>query len=176
MADQKISQLTAATTPLVGTEVVPIVQSGSTKKATIDQILAPASGKGIDFSAAGGDILTMYDEGTWTPVISASSGSVTSYTINSAKYTRIGRIVNLSFDYTITNNGTAGLSTVITGVPFNINGGANSAMGVVREVAAIGSSGVVYPSSTTQLIVIDYKNSYLGGNNFRVVGSIAYTA
>jgi hypothetical protein len=32
MADQKISQLTGATTPLDGTEVLPIVQSGVTKK------------------------------------------------------------------------------------------------------------------------------------------------
>lgn len=32
MADLKISQLTSATTPLAGTEVLPIVQSGSTKK------------------------------------------------------------------------------------------------------------------------------------------------
>ncbi len=34
MADKKISQLTAVTTPLAGTEVLPIVQSGSTKKVT----------------------------------------------------------------------------------------------------------------------------------------------
>ena len=32
MADKKISALTAATTPLAGTEVLPIVQSGSTVK------------------------------------------------------------------------------------------------------------------------------------------------
>lgn len=30
MADLKISQLTGASTPLAGTEVLPIVQSGST--------------------------------------------------------------------------------------------------------------------------------------------------
>lgn len=35
MADLKISQLTGATTPLAGTESVPLVQSGSTKKATV---------------------------------------------------------------------------------------------------------------------------------------------
>lgn len=35
MADKKISQLTAATTPLAGTEVLPIVQSSTTKKATV---------------------------------------------------------------------------------------------------------------------------------------------
>jgi hypothetical protein len=41
MADKKISALTAATTPLAGTEVLPIVQSGSTVKATISNVLAP---------------------------------------------------------------------------------------------------------------------------------------
>lgn len=40
MADKKISQLTAAATPLVGTEVFPIVQSGATVKATIADVQA----------------------------------------------------------------------------------------------------------------------------------------
>lgn len=40
MADLKISQLTAATTPLAGTEVLPIVQSGSTKKVTVADLTA----------------------------------------------------------------------------------------------------------------------------------------
>lgn len=39
MADLKISQLTAVTTPLAGTEVLPIVQSSTTKKATVSEIL-----------------------------------------------------------------------------------------------------------------------------------------
>lgn len=38
MADKKISQLTAASTPLAGTEVLPIVQSGSTVKVTSDDL------------------------------------------------------------------------------------------------------------------------------------------
>lgn len=38
MADKKISQLTGATTPLAGTEVLPIVQSGSTVKVSIDNL------------------------------------------------------------------------------------------------------------------------------------------
>jgi hypothetical protein len=38
MADLKISQLTGATTPLAGTEVLPIVQSGSTKKVATDDL------------------------------------------------------------------------------------------------------------------------------------------
>jgi hypothetical protein len=38
MADKKISQLTSATTPLAGTEVLPIVQSGSTVKVSSDDL------------------------------------------------------------------------------------------------------------------------------------------
>jgi len=38
MADLKISQLPAATTPVAGTEVLPIVQSGTTSKVSIDDL------------------------------------------------------------------------------------------------------------------------------------------
>lgn len=40
MSDKKISQLPASTTPLAGTEVLPIVQSGSTRQVTIDNLTA----------------------------------------------------------------------------------------------------------------------------------------
>lgn len=43
MADSKISQLTGATTPLAGTEVLPIVQSGSTKKVSVANLTAGRS-------------------------------------------------------------------------------------------------------------------------------------
>lgn len=39
MADLKISQLNSATTPLAGTEVVPLVQSASTKKISINDLV-----------------------------------------------------------------------------------------------------------------------------------------
>jgi hypothetical protein len=43
MADLKISQLTTATAPLAGTEVLPLVQSSSTKKAAVNTLLSYAS-------------------------------------------------------------------------------------------------------------------------------------
>ena len=43
MADIKISQLPAATTPLAGTEEVPLVQSGTTKKTTVVDLLNPTA-------------------------------------------------------------------------------------------------------------------------------------
>jgi len=40
MADKKISQLTASTTPLAGTEVLPVVQSGVTKQVSVANLTA----------------------------------------------------------------------------------------------------------------------------------------
>ena len=62
MADKKISALNAATTPLAGTEVLPIVQSGSTVKVSIADVTAgravsasalTASSGNLTFSATG---------------------------------------------------------------------------------------------------------------------------
>jgi hypothetical protein len=46
MADVKISQLPAATTPLAGTEVLPIVQGGVTVKASVANVLASTQSAG----------------------------------------------------------------------------------------------------------------------------------
>ena len=40
MATKKISELTAVTTPLDGTEELPVVQSATTKKVTVAQLVA----------------------------------------------------------------------------------------------------------------------------------------
>ena len=47
MADKKISALTAATTPLAGTEVLPIVQGGATVKVSVDNL---TTGKPVSMS------------------------------------------------------------------------------------------------------------------------------
>lgn len=57
MPDQKISQLTAATTPLAGTETVPLVQGGANVKATVQDIANLAGGSslsGITITPTGG--------------------------------------------------------------------------------------------------------------------------
>jgi hypothetical protein len=58
MADLKISALTAATTPLAGTEVLPIVQSSTTKKVSVANLTAgrDISTTGITVSSNTGNI------------------------------------------------------------------------------------------------------------------------
>ena len=52
MADQKLTQLTAATTPLSGTELAYVVQSGSSRRTTVAAISATAPGTDLTYSAA----------------------------------------------------------------------------------------------------------------------------
>ena len=137
MADQKISALTAATTPLAGTEVLPIVQGSSTVKVSVANLTAGravsgtsltasagnvvigTAGNGVDFSANTGtagmtsELLNWYEEGTWTP---AYSGWTTAPTNVFAKYTRVGRLVTLNF--TAENGVSVAGSSSITGLPF----------------------------------------------------------
>ena len=193
MADKKISALTAATTPLAGTEVLPIVQGGSTVQVSIANVTAGravaatdivasgeitsttnnarlslyrsagtnyfdwasgqtlafgtqtsqggagrvskvnfldsgdltnvtgnfvigTAGKGIDFSANGGDVLKQYDEGTFTPVfnnLTVGNGSV------SGRYTRIGRMVTATIQMEFgSTSAWTGTCANISGLPF----------------------------------------------------------
>lgn len=57
MADLKISALTASTTPLAGTEVLPIVQSGTTKQVSVANLTAGRTVNGLNF-ISGSDTAT----------------------------------------------------------------------------------------------------------------------
>ena len=72
MANKKISDLTLATTPLAGTEVLPIVQSGSTVKTPVTAIrVVPQSGA----AKTGSYSLATTDVGQFVQV--GSGGSIT---------------------------------------------------------------------------------------------------
>lgn len=82
------------------------------------------SGSGIDFSANGNaagmtsELLDSYEEGTWTPIISGTSGgSFTASDINVGRYTKVGRIVTASATISWSNASYSGLA-YIGGLPY----------------------------------------------------------
>ena len=120
MADTKISGLPASTTPLAGTEVLPIFQSGVTAKVSVANLTAGRvlSTIGVTFPAtqtpsADANTLDDYEEGTWTP----SVGGTATYTTQTGVYTKIGRQVTIWADLTILLIGT-GSTSQISGNPF----------------------------------------------------------
>jgi hypothetical protein len=171
MADKKISALTGASTPLAGTEVLPIVQGGDTVKVSVANLtagraisateltlstgnLVVSNGKGINFTAntpAAGmtsQLLNDYEEGTWTPVDGSGAGLV--LTVASASYTKVGRLVEASF--AITFPATVDVLTCrLGGLPFTAKTfGASMntvSFSVVQYAAPI--TGVVDANATT---------------------------
>lgn len=101
--------------------------TGNQTLATGNLIIGTA-GKGIDFSvnshATGmtSELLTWYEEGTWTPVVAdaVSGGNVASVAAAAGRYTRVGRVVTVQLELTdITTTGmTAGNQVFVRGLPF----------------------------------------------------------
>jgi hypothetical protein len=88
--------------------------------------LIVASGQGIDFSATPGtgtsELLSDYEEGTWTPSLAINTPgdlSVT-YSTQTGYYTKIGRLVNVSFQIVTSafTHTTASGAWRVAGVPF----------------------------------------------------------
>ena len=167
MADLKISQLTGASTPLAGTEVLPIVQSGSTVKVSVanltagravgmaggsftDNITQSTAAKGVNFTAntpAAGmtsQLLNWYEEGTWTPT--DSSGEGLTLTAANAVYTRVGRLVTVSAVITYPATASA-LAMEMSGLPFT--------------AGAPVSSGVLTNDNQTNMALVNTSNTYV---------------
>lgn len=135
------------------------------------------SGGGLQFPAAqiastNPNTLDDYEEGTWTPVVTPQSGSITTYT-SSGYYTKIGRFVSATFDVFFNNSGTAGGGAVVT-LPFPA--GSFPAVGCGRETVNTGVAltcdlGPGNPAATT---VRTYNNaSPIATNNYLIL-SISY--
>lgn len=197
MADKKISALTAASTPLAGTEVLPIVQSSVTKQVSVanltvgravataggsftDNITQSTAGKGIDFSAntpATGmtsELLNWYEEGAYTPTVASTTGTITSYTATAA-YTRIGRSITVVANVTITNAGTGAVALTIT-LPWTANG-SYAFNGSGRENFLTGNMLQAYIAAGGAVVnVVEYDNTTAIATDAQIRVTITYFA
>lgn len=176
MADKKISALTAASTPLAGTEVLPIVQSGATVKVAVSDLTAGraisatqltlttgnlivASGQGVDFSATPGtgtsELLADYEEGTFTPNQGTAITVVGAYS-SSGSYTKTGRQVTITaLQQGATSIAVNPSGTFFTNLPFTVDSTASRFSGTcvlqftnVMGAVAAGGTTAVYSAGT----------------------------
>jgi len=121
-----------------------------------DGNLVVAAGHGIDFSAGAGgasssNLLDEYEEGTWTPAPTRTSGapSVGFSAGPNGSYVKIGRMVYASFDLTINSYSGGSGTAILSGLPYSASADDNifSGYGVVqlRSSASI----PVGPTATT---------------------------
>jgi hypothetical protein len=155
-------------------------QTGNVKIATGNLVIS-TSGKGIDFSATAGpnppasgtsELLDDYEEGVWTPTVTAGSGSITSYS-SSGTYTKTGRQVTISGIIQITNNGTGASYLNVAGLPFTI--GTQGGSGAVRSSGFGGHLVAIQaPNGGTAFAMWKYDNTYPVGTNSQMNFSFSY--
>lgn len=144
MADSKISALTAATTPVAGTETLPIVQGGVTKQVSIANLTA-----GRSVSAAS---LTL----TTTPLAATSGGTgLASFAVGDILYasttTALSTLADVATGNALISGGVGvapswgkiGLTTHVSGTLGTGNGGTG--------LTSFTADGIVYASSTSTL-------------------------
>lgn len=135
------------------------------------------SGAGITFPAtqsASSDANTLddYEEGTWTPSLTSSSGSLTTVSNGTGNYTKIGNCVTVTCAPSITTNGTGSGRLIISGLPFAR--GKNQLTGASREDGVVGFVFGISEETTTSIGLQKYDATYPGGNGYRFAISITY--
>lgn len=129
MADLKISQLPAATTPLAGTEVLPIVQSGTTVQVSVDNLLPT-------------DVTTADNTQTLTnKTIAYADNTLTGVAGTTATQTLTNKTVEAG---TFTNGYTEEVATANTSTAYTID----LANGSVQVLTLTGNCTFTFPTAT----------------------------
>lgn len=140
-------------------------------------VAASATGAGVSFPATqspstDANTLDDYEEGTWTPTVTAGAGAITAYTA-SGYYTKIGRSVECTATIDITTNGT-GADNIVYTLPFTAAAGPNFA-GCGRETLATGNMlQAILGSGGSTATVFTYNNAYPGGTGYQLVITMTY--
>jgi hypothetical protein len=158
----------------VGTTLV----VGTNATLTNGNVIIGTSGKGIDFSATANssgtmtsELLADYEEGTWTPTVTAETGTIGSTTLISSAYTKIGRLVSVTFDIRIDAVGT-GSAGLIVSLPFSALG--QQTCGAGREYFNTGYMVQASRYNSTSVSVKTYNDLTVIGLLNRVMVGYTY--
>jgi hypothetical protein len=193
MADTKISALSAASTPLGGTEVLPIVQSSTTVNVSIANITAGRAVSALSLALT--NPLTAANGGTGVANNVAStitiSGNYASTFVVSGAYSytfpaATDTLVNLGSSQTLTSK-TLTNPTVTNYVEtlYSVTGSATLALtnGTVQKVTTSGSTTITLPASVTGksfLVIVYYAGAdaitWAGGSTLKWTSGTTPTA
>jgi hypothetical protein len=140
MANNTISALSSATTPLTGNEIVPLNQSGVTNSVSVANLTSSRAVSALSFSAA---------------TIGATANTTLSIQANGTTYATI-----LGAG---TNNGFIGIGTNSPSAALEVS---NASAGNIRITTVSGTSQLQFKSSGTNLQYINYNFGGAGALSF----------
>lgn len=154
-----------ATGAVVGTTNTQTLTNKTLDAPTVTGITDLTGGR-IKFPAtqvasADANTLDDYEEGSWTPTVTAETGSLTSYSA-SGTYTKIGRVVTATARIEIITVGTATDSMIVT-LPFTA--ASETFVGSGREFVNTGRMVCAYSSTITAKVIRHDNVSVFGSGN-----------
>jgi len=181
MANSKISALTSATTPLAGTETLPIVQSSTTKQVSVANLTAGRSVTATNFIPSGSSAPT---NGVYLPAansvgIATNSNEALRVNANSQLLVSTTSTVTASDSVVqIKQTGNGSTNDWALGIDINSN---NSSYGGIFSTITPGAGGfsspyMVFRASSTNVgkITTDGSNTtYSTSSDYRLKNSIA---
>ena len=166
----------------VTNDIRPVTSAGTNRDAAVD--LGDANARFKDLYLSGGaylggtaaaNKLDDYEEGTWTPTFSVTSGAVS---IFSARYTKIGRQVIINLTFQVTSAISAGNGTLIFTAPFTqfTNGTADVGICSVYPDGDNNNIGLTLNNSSgnnTEFAMVFTLNASYGNGNF-IISKLVY--
>ena len=142
--------------------------------ASAGQIKFPATQN----ASANANTLDDYEEGTWTPTVASSIGTITTISVKAGIYTKIGNKVFLQGYFNITNNGTGAGSIAVTNLPFAVTAtnGIVVFSGSGNEILVTGQALSVYcGSGANNVVLLTVTGAYPGLNGYGLYFSVYYS-
>ena len=136
------------------------------------------AGDGINFGAtsdasgSSSEVLDDYEEGSWTPTLSTSGGSVGTAS-SAGQYTKIGRQVIVHFQFTLSSASGGSGSLLITNLPFTVAANSGAVTGSGRILDTANTISVGHFTSTHQISLHLYNGNY-AGTDFFTTGFVTY--
>lgn len=165
-----------------GTESARFTSTGNVQIANGNLVFSTA-GTGIDFSATANssgtmtsELLSDYEEGTWTPTVRGSStvGTAT-YAVQQGTYVKIGKVVYIS-GYVNWSSGTGSGDLLVAGLPFTVSSTDPSFEAIsvsFLDGLTLPASSVMTPNASRNTTNIVFSTYPLGGGSY---GTVAYDA
>jgi len=150
-----------------GAESVRFTSTGNVQIANGNLVFSTA-GTGIDFSATANssgtmtsELLSDYEEGTWTPVLADADtgGNTFTHSVQDGFYTKVGNVVTGYFRVTWSNKGSASGLIRLRGFPFTSKATVGSYYYSAAIVSANGQTTLALAGSSTAAIFFDSSGS-----------------
>lgn len=135
--------------------------------------------KGVNFTAntplagATSQLMNWYETGSWTPTVTAQTGTITTVGATSCTYTRVGKLVTVTVNVVITTNGTGATSVNVT-LPFSAS--AHYYYGIGQEIAQTGKRlySTITSGTNNYMAIVNVDGTYPGLDGSQLTISMTY--